>query len=425
VKKEESKKIFVILGDKEFQKEKINFIVSSITGKHDFKEIVEFIPAGKHDWRKIFEQIKTYSLFGTPRFLVVEETDIFSTEKSTKDILENALECYSSGDFEKAFHLLLTALQSIDISENDYNNLKLNFLLVKKFFESFIDSTDFCVELLKKFELPERLPEKTLHLDFNDLINQIPEGNYLLITASSYDKRKKVFKELFKISKTFEQPQVKKDSLEFKKIIDSTINEMLKTHKKNISPDDLLLLQELAYETQSYKKHLEKLFLLVYDEDTIKEEHIRIAFEDVVLADSKLLSQYIKEKNIEKIISIVINPIQTKQDFIKLAGYLRNMIKNGIILNEFFENRNIKDYAMFQVLINEQKERVLYSGSSFFNQHPYYLFQCYQTVKNYDTLFLKSLYLKLFEIDKDLKSTQKKPVDLFVDFFNYMFNPRI
>lgn len=425
MKKEESKKIFVILGDRDFQKEKINFIVSSITGKHDFKEYVEFFSSAKHDWQKIFEQIKTYSLFGTQRFLVVEETDIFTVEKSTKDILENALEYYSSGDFEKAFHLLLTALQSIDISEQDYNILRSNYSLAKKFFESFIDDAEFCVELLKKFELPERLPEKMLHLNFNDLVDQIPDGNYLIITASNYDKRKNVLKELLKISKLFEQPQVKKDSLEFKKIIDDTIKEMLMVHKKNISPDDLLLLQELAYETKSYKKHLEKLFLLVYGEDMIKEEHIHIAFEDVVLADSKLLSQYIKEKNIEKIISIVINPIQTKQDFIKLVGYLRNMIKNGIILNEFFENRHIKDYGMFQVLINEQKERVLNSGSSFFSQHPYYLFHCYQTFKNYDTVFLKTLYLKLFEIDRDLKSTHKKAVDLFIDFFNYMFNPRI
>ncbi len=425
MKKEENKKIFVILGDRDFQKEKINYIVSSITGKHNFKEHVEFFPSGKQDWQKIFEQIKTYSLFGTPRFFVVEETDIFISEKGTKDILESAFECYSSFDLEKAFHLLLTALQSIDISEQDYSNLRTNYSLAKQFFEPFIDAPDFCVDILKKFELPERLPEQVLYLNFNDLVNQIPDGNYLIITASSYDKRKKVLKELLNISKSFEQPQVRKDSFEFRKIIDITIKEMLNAHRKNISPDDLLLLQEFAYETESYKKHLEKLFLLVYDEDTIKEEHIRIAFEDVVLADSKLLSQYIKEKNIEKIISIVINPIQTKQDFIKLAGYLRNMIKNGIILNDFFENKQIKDYGMFQFLIKEQKERVLNSESTFFSQHPYYLFQCYQTFKNYDNMFLKKLYLKLFEIDRDLKSTQKNPVDLFIDFFNYMFNPRI
>ena len=120
----------------------------------------------------------------------------------------------------------------------------------------------------------------------------------------------------------------------------------------------------------------------------------------------------------------ITNSTQTKQDFIRLTGYLRSLIKNGIILKEVLEDRTIRNYSSFVNNIQRIKENFDHKTNSFFQQHPYYLYQCYQTFSNYEKDFLITMYISLFDIDKDLKSTQKNPTDLLIDFFNAMFSPR-
>lgn len=417
-------KLFIILGDKNFQQEKINNILSSFFENDKFDQNIERYQSGKHDWNKIGEQLLTYSLFGTPSFFIVEEADILSSEKNLKDLLSSAKEFYQSGDLEKSFKLIISALQQLNINEKDYQMLQENPSHISKLFDEYADNSEFCIELIKKFSLPEKMPEKNVNTNLESLVLLMPEGHYLIITASNYDKRKKIFKELQKIAVIYEQQTQKKDYFEHKKNVDAYVKEFITKIGKKISIENLIFLQELCYEYKNFEKNLEKLVILTNVNQEISRDDILLAFDDEILIDSKMLGNYIKEKNLEKIITIITNPTQTKQDYIKLIGYLRSLIKNGIILKEFFEEKIIKDYPGFVNYLNHIKENASLIGGSFFQQHPYYLFQCYQTFVNYDKDFLITMYMLLFEIDRDLKSTQKNPVDLLIDFFYQMFNPR-
>lgn len=417
-------KLFLILGDKNFQQEKIEDILSHFFENKKLEQNIEKYQPGRHDWNKISEQILTYSLFGIPRFFIVEEAEIFSTEKNLKDILNSAKEFYQSGDLEKAFKLTLSALQQIDIDETYFESLQENPSNISKLFDEYVDSSEFCVELIKKFSLPEKMPERNFNTNIESLVSHMPDGHYLIITSSNYDKRKKIFKDIQKIAFIYEQPTTKKDTFEHKKNIDLYVKEFLTKIGKKISTDDLIFLQDLCYEYKNFEKNLEKLIILTHENSEISRDDILLAFDDEILVDSKMLSNYIKEKNLQKIITIITNSTQTKQDYIKLVGYLRSLIKNSIILKEVFEERVIKDYSVFVNYLTRTKENIFFTGSTFFQQHPYYLFQCYQTFIDYDKDFLTSMYIFLFEIDKDLKSTQKNPVDLLMDFFNTLFNPR-
>lgn len=417
-------KLFLVLGDKSFQQEKIEIILASFfEGKISDQNIERYQP-GKHDWSRICEQILTYSLFGIPRFFIVEESEIFSSEKNLKDLLNSAKEFYQSGDLEKSFKFIISALQQIDINEKDYENLQENPSHIAKLLDEYIDNSEFCIELIKKFSLPEKIPEKNVNTNLENLITHMPEGHYLIITSNNYDKRKKIFKELQKIAVIYEQLNTKKDTFEYKKNIDFYVKEFILKTGKKITTEDLIFLQELCYEYKNFEKNLEKLAILVNTNSEITRDNILVAFDDEIIVDSKLLGSYIKEKNLQKIISIITNPTQTKQDYIKLVGYLRSLIKNGIILKEFFEERIIKDYSSFVNYLNRIKENQSITKESFFQQHPYYLFQCYQTFCDYDKDSLLSMYILLFEIDRDLKSSQKNPIDLLIDFFDKMLNPR-
>ncbi|MCX7770599.1 MAG: hypothetical protein N2202_05900 [Proteobacteria bacterium] len=416
------KKLFLILGDKSFQQEKIRFILSSFFEGNIPEQNIEFYSQNRHDWNIIKEQILTYSLFGTPRFFILEETDIFTSEKNIKELLDTAKELYISGEFEKAYKSILSAFLQLDINELDYQKVSENPSNITKFFNDYIDNSDFCIELLKRFKLPEKLPHKYESTDLENIITKIPDGHYLIITTSNFDKRKKIFKDLQKRAVVYEQISVKKEGYEFKKNIDNYIKDIISNWGKKISADNLVLLQELCYESKYFEKNLEKLLILTKDIDEISRNEILLAFDDDAIVDSKMLSQFIKEKNFFKIITLITNPTSTKQDHIKLLGYIRSLIKNGIALKEIFEDRSIKDYSTFVNYLNRVKEN--YANKSLLQQHPFYLFQSYQTFFEYEKDFLISLYIKLFEIDKDMKSTQKNTVDLLIDFFSSMFNPR-
>lgn len=415
--------VYLILGASDFQTQQIKNIISSIISNiGGSPDNLDIIPPTKHNWDKILEQVKTYSLFGTPKFFVIQDVNIFSHEKNLKEVIKQMEEYYSEGDYNRAYKFLLTAIYYLDLSTNEYDLLKENPSNIEKYFSDFLQNSDFLVEIIKKEGLPDALPEKAKDFDFDIFFKQIPKGHFVIITASEYDKRKKIFKLFQKYAAIFEQPD-KLSPSEQKKHTEILIKKFINENKKNISTNDLLFLQELLYEHKNVETSLNKLALYTLNKNSITEDDIKKTFDDDAIPDTQTIMLSIRENNLEKIMKVITNARNTKQDFIKLSGYIRSMLRHGIIILELLDGKIINSYDAFIKELNI-KSHSIYGPEKLSQPHPYYLFQCYLTLKEFNILQLKRHYLRLFDIDKDLKSSQKNPVDLFIDFFSEMLSPK-
>lgn len=407
------KQVFIIIGDELYQNEKLKEIFS------DFKvnaTNIEYFEPANHDWYNISLSLKTYSLFGTPKFFVVKNASIFKQEEDTKKLLDKSNELFFENNLEQAKEYLMQAIASLDLTEEEYLDILKDYRILDLHLENFYENLDFLWEILKKYPLPEKLPKKS-SLDCNSFFDKIPEGHYLVITCEKADKRTKNFKFFEKTAHIFEKSEKKLTEAEKTALNNQEIEKFIKNTKKKMSKEAIYFLKEVAMQSQQLGATLKKLSLLTLNNESIEIEDIKEAFDDEYVPDALKISDFIKRNDISSIFKIVLSSKNVKSDYIKLEALLKNIIKTAIKIKEDCKDKIFRDFKDFEINFYRK-------NSELKKQHPYYLFQCYITFQNYSLDKLYTAYARLFEIEKALKTTQINPVDLFTDFFIFLTNPR-
>jgi len=407
-------KVFIVIGDDTFQRQKLREILTEYKVN---PENVEYFEANNSDWQGIKTSLRTYSLFGTPKFFVVLNSEIFKQEEDTKKLLNKCQELVLDNNLDKAYDCLLQILLSLELTEEDYNDLLNDVNQLKLYFEEYVENLDFVFQILKQHPLPKKLPTKT-SIDFTSIIDEIPNGHYLIITSEKADKRTKNFKIFEKIAQVIEMPDKKLSDREIALQKEKLLENYIKDAKKTLSKEDYYYLKERALLSEQLSATLNKLSLLVFDKSVITKDDIEQAFDDDYVPDALKIADFIKKRDFLNIFKIVANNKNAKNDYIKLAALIKSLLKTAIKIKEQAQSQEFRDFKDFEV--NFYRKHL-----DFKKQHPYYLFQCYQTFSNFSITTLLSAYTILFELEKSLKTTQKNPVDLFADFFTFLLsNPK-
>lgn len=403
--------IYLIVGDENYQNQVLKELFSHFNVN---PSNIEYYEPNNHDWENISLSLKTYSLFGTPKFFVVKNVNIFKQEEDVKTLLERCEEALFENDTTKAYRLFLDVLLSIEIGESEYEDLLSNPTLIKSYLSDYVENVDFLDNLLKQYKLPPKLPQKKA-IDLELIISQIPSGHYLVLTSEKVDKRTKAYKVIEKKGHIFEKIEKKLTERESQIAKEKLIDEYLKTRNITISSENLYFLKEKALETQDIESALTKLNLLTINKNEITADDITEAFDNEYIPDSIKLSEYIKKKDRVNIFKIITNSRNTKTDYIKLCGLLRNLLKTAMKMKELAKGEKFTDFRDF--------ERGFYQKNpELKKQHPYYLYNCWTTFERFSLEKLLEIYSQLFEIEVALKTTQKNPKDLFIDLFINLFS---
>lgn len=414
------KKAYLIFGDDDFQSEKIAELTQKLAVS---PENIDIIYSGDKDWPVIADEVRTYSLFGTPRLFIIKDVDIFKSDEKIEELIEKGFNFYQSKDYEKSAKEILKVLNQIELTDEDLSNLISSPSIIEGYLPKSDINYNFITDLIKKSFLKIEQIKKKDGFDYSKLLTNIPEGHYLVITAKELDKRTKNFKLFQSLCAFFEKKDIKLSPKDLKAKIDADIDDFIKKSEKRISNEDLIYLKERAFESPFIKAKLEKLALITYGKETIERADIDDTFDDDVFPDSNLIPDLIRKKDLPSLLKIILNPKNTKTDFIKLAGYLRSLLRNAIAIKEFSGDEEYNDFYSFEKRFYKKFFDIL-PKETLKSQHPYYLFQCYLNFKDFDVAKLKKVYLLLFYVDKNLKSTQVEPKDLFIDFFSQLFTKK-
>ncbi len=411
--------VYLIFGDEEFQRLETAKIVNDLNVN---SENIETIHSGDKEWAVIADEIRNYSLFGIPRLFIIKDVDIFKSDENIEDILERAFSFYQSKDYEKAGKEVLKALNQLELSPEELNNISSSPSLLEGFFPKF-ENVGFITDLIKKSFLKLESISKKESFDFSSLLSNIPDGHCLIVTTKELDKRTKNFK-LFQSCGVFlEKKETKLSIKEIRNQIEAKIEDFLKKSNKKITPEDLFYLKEKSFESSQLPTKLEKLALISEGKAYITREDIDNTFDDDIFPDSQLIPELIRKKDLASILRIILNPKNTKTDYIKLTGYLRSILRNTIAIKEFSDEEEYTDFYNFERKFYKRYFDLL-PKETLKSQHPYYLFQCYINFKDFKLEDLKRFYILLFNVDKNLKSTQIAPKDLFIDLFTELLSTR-
>lgn len=413
-------KIYLIFGNDDFQHEKIKELKSILGIK---EENVDIINPSEKAWHEIVDEIRTYSLFGIPRLFVIKDAEIFKSEESIEELIDRAFTFYQSKDFQKAGKEVAKILNQLDLNDDDLANIFNSPSLIEGYLAKYDFNISFIIDLIKQSFVKFESIKKSEIFDFTKFFSYIPDGHYVIITVKELDKRTKNFKIFQNFSVFLEKKESKISQKEIKTSIDSQIEDFIKKNKKKISDEDLIYLKEKALESYSIKTKLEKLSLISAESDMLTREDINEAFDEDIFPDSNQIPELIRKKDLSSLLKLVLNPKNTKADFIKLSGYLRSLLRNAIAIKEFTEEEDYNDFYSFERKFYKKFFEVL-PKETLKNQHPYYLFQCYLNFKDFELEKLKKTYLLLFYVDLNLKSTQISPQDLFIDFFSHLFTKK-
>lgn len=406
--------IFIIIGDESFQRQKLKdlFVEYKVN-----PENIEYFDSNNSDWQSIKTSLKTYSLFGTPKFFVIQNSTIFKQEEDVKKLIEKCQDLVLENNLEKAHACLIQILSSLELSEEYYNDILNDRTQIKVYLEEYIENFDFITQILNHSPLPKTLPIRE-SFDFESVIKEIPNGHYLVITTEKADKRTKNYKIFEKHSTIFEMIEKKLTEREIAAQKEKILEDFIKTSNKQISREDYFYLKERALLCDQLTATLNKLTLFVIEKKEITKDDIEQAFDDDYVPDALKIADFIKKGDFLNIFKIISNTKNAKNDYIKLAGLVKSLLKTAIKIKEDVQSNDFRDYRDFEM--NFYRKNLAYK-----KQHPYYLFQCYQTFSQFSFQTLLKAYTKLFDLEKDLKSSQKNPVDLFSDFFTLLLsNPK-
>lgn len=195
-------KVYLIYGDDDFQNEKINELIRKIAVS---SENIDVIYSGDKDWSSIGDEIRTYSLFGIPRLFIIRDVDIFKSDEKIEDLIDKAFSFYLSKDYERAGKEVLKALNQLELNDEELANLNTSPSLLEGYLPKSDVNLNFITDLFKKSFIKIENLKKTETFDFSQLLNNIPDGHYLIITTKELDKRTKNFKLFQSVCTYFEK----------------------------------------------------------------------------------------------------------------------------------------------------------------------------------------------------------------------------
>ncbi len=237
----------------------------------------------------------------------------------------------------------------------------------------------------------------------------IPEGNHLILTADTVDKRKKLFKTIDEVATVLEFSRVKGDA-KLKGRLMENARELLAAKGKKMAPGGWLALgKKTGFDLRGSMAALEKLITYAADKSVIDEADIEAVIGKTREETVFNLTTALSEKNLPAGLAILGDLLnQGDPPPMILAMFAREirMLLQARLLLETAPRiawQAGMDYGRFQkALFPEIKERL---GTA--TPHPYAIYQALSHAGRFSRESLIRHMETLVELDLAMKSTSK------------------
>jgi len=267
-------------------------------------------------------QLFTPSLFGGARVLLVENTTLFSTRADQQKILAKVMDSWEGGDRKAAFRALAQLLSLLGI---DSDSLKHGSDWMDEVLGSSATTRDreILSQISQEFLEENRKGEtKSSEAALEEIIlSSFPEQTFLIFTAASVDKRKKIFKAVEKQGRVVEcvVPREKRGATLEKGFFEDQVRRSLHGCEKTINPRAMQLMHSRAGgDLRQLHAEIDKLVAFVGDRKEINVQDVETLFDDSHEAEFFEFTNALRSTDLAKCLPalhrnlrIVSHPLQT------------------------------------------------------------------------------------------------------------------
>jgi DNA polymerase-3 subunit delta len=336
----------LLYGDEFLVKERVRELVDEFLepGLRDTNLIV--IDGVNPDVSYIAGQLFTPSLFGGARVLLVENTTLFSARADQQKILAKAMDSWESGDRKAAFRALAQLLSLLGI---DSESLQSGIDWMDEVLGSSATARDreTLAQISREF-LDENGKSETKGGEAaleEIILSSFPDQTYLVFTAASVDKRKKIFKAVEKQGRVVEcaVPREKRGASLEKGFFEDQVRKALHESEKTINPRAMQLMYSRAGgDLRQLRAEIDKLVAFAGDRKEITRQDVETLFDDSHEAEFFEFTNAMRTAELAKCLpalhqnlKIVSHPLQTLA--IMANDVRRLMVARELLFSTFRE----------------------------------------------------------------------------------------
>jgi DNA polymerase-3 subunit delta len=410
---------YLLYGDEEYLiQNALDKIISCILPASD-RELNLFYMDGDHeDIDRLCESLMTVPLIPGRKVIVVRNTRIFHSKKTLSELVQN-IRNHIKQDPAKAARDFITFLRITGWHLDDLRDDGWRKISDEAWHQT-VDGDDgqgreTWLPVMVEFSVSQGLDAKHDRDDTDRLGDTLsaglPEGNCLILTADTVDKRKRIYKILAEKGRILYFSEMKSEP-QLKNVLIQTARSILTTKGKKLSSDAWLVLgKKTGFSLRASMAALEKLVTFVGEKNMIQAEDVEAVIGKTREEKVFHLTAALMKKDLPGSLSTLKDLLDQGDHPVKilaiLAREIRLLLHAKLLLSsgQLASYQPNMDYNRFQKTVYPGIK--LLGGSS--TPHPYVIHQALIHTHHFSHERLVEYLDTLVDIDLALKTTSKEP----------------
>ena len=368
-------------------------------------------------WDQIEVSLNTPPLFPGKKAVWVENVTYFISREQKGELGEKIRQAWSEGKKDEAVRLLQDLLavegwtqEQLEQAQSTSSSGPLNELLEVDGPEASADVQALLAHSRsQRMDLSRRRGAEEQRLG-EMLDHGLPPWDFLLMTAVQADRRTRLYKRLEDMGAVLQlvierdrSGRINRESLAL------FVNQRLREVGKTIDPRarEMILLRA-GDELLGLQQELEKLFLYVGDQPTIRSQDVDAIFADQGDGWVFDLTRCIAERNAVAALAHLARLLAQGEHPLKLLGTIAAEIRRLLAARQLIDGE-VRGQWKRGLTYQQFQQNVLRQGAPILTRNPYADYMCFQRADQFSLGELRACLIRSYETDLRLKSTGNNP----------------
>ena len=368
-------------------------------------------------WNQIEVSLNTPPFFPGKKVVWIENTAYFISREQKGELGEKIRQAWSEGKKDEAVRLLQDLLavegwtqEQLEQAQSTSSSEPLNELLEVDGPEASADARALLAHSRSQgMDLSRRRGAEEQRLA-EMLDHGLPPWDFLLMTAVQADRRTRLYKRLEEMGAVLQlvierdrSGRINRESLAL------FVNQRLREVGKTIDPRarEMILLRA-GDELLGLQQELEKLFLYVGDQPTIRSQDVDAIFADQGDGWVFDLTRCIAERNAVAALAHLARLLAQGEHPLKLLGTIAAEIRRLLAARQLIDGE-VRGQWKRGLTYQQFQQNVLRQGAPILTRNPYADYMCFQRADQFSLGELRACLTSSYETDLRLKSTGNDP----------------
>jgi len=418
---------YLIWGDEHYLVERaLDSIIDAILPPGDRALSLVMMEGDNTGIDSLAEAVLTPSLMPGRKVVVVRNTRLFYSKSSSRDIIGDMLQNLDK-DVAQAARAFAVFLGMVGWSVEDLQDEGWKKIPDGEWQEALGEEAarereKWLPRLLAectRLGIQEKRYDRNTSSFEETLKGGLPDGNCLILTADTVDKRKRLYKAISENGIVLSFPSAKREA-DKKGLLSEAARKILSERGKSVSPAALSeLAKKTGFDIQASMEELEKVMTYAGDRGLIEEKDIKALTgrkkEDSIFDLTAALVERDPEKALLSLRNLLDHGVHHLMILTMIIREIRFLLQGKIILQS--EARSSfqpgMDYSRFQKNVYPSiKEKGLGRAKKkgwLFGQHPYVIYNALKNSRRFSYDELVGYMNRLVDVDLALKTTGMKP----------------